>query len=485
VETSHPVEKGLSAQNLTDGRPYTLVHPRERTLGADFSYLIDLGRVWALDHISLRQRNDSWDINRFSRVHVQIYQTKPAAGAAAEWSGIDRADGTFPEVAAVDVLRAEDGRGKFQGRYVRISSDSPVPCSPQLAEVEVYARRTPVWLAVRADGKPLPRQDNLEIPARFERLTFDLNIPQPGLPPDQVLRWRLLGQRQDWQMTRDFTVDFPVPPTGSYTLEIQAAHSDGMWDATMLRVPLRRLPPFTDTAWFRAAVSVGALLVGAAAMTSYSRRRIAILEAKSALADERTRIARDMHDDVGARLAQLAVLHDIFVRQYPQVPEAQQSLEEMGQVARQVVASLDEVVWTVDPQNDTLTSTAEYLAQYALSYLSPLHIGCRLQAPIDWPKVEIHAHVRHELILAFKEALQNVVKHSGATEVILTMRHERARFVMELADNGCGLSAGASGPGHDGLINMAARLQSAGGSSGAANRSPSGTIVTLQIPLHS
>jgi signal transduction histidine kinase len=264
---------------------------------------------------------------------------------------------------------------------------------------------------------------------------------------------------------------------------VQAAHSDGAWDATLFRVQLQVLPPFTETLLFRGLLSLAALGVGAGAMRSLSRRRIQLLEAKSALADERTRISRDMHDDVGARLAQLAVMQDIFAREYPQPADARLSLEEMARVARQAVASLDEVVWTVDPQNDTLASTAEYLAQYATSYLSPLKIMCRYEAPIDWPVVEVRAQVRHELILAFKEALQNIVKHAGASEVMLTLRHDPGSFFVQVADNGGGLSTMPRGPGQDGLRNMSARLAGVGGACGAASRQPAGTTVTITIPL--
>jgi signal transduction histidine kinase len=93
----------------------------------------------------------------------------------------------------------------------------------------------------------------------------------------------------------------------------------------------------------------------------------------------------------------------------------------------------------VDPQNDTLASAAEHLAQYATDYLAPLKISCRLEAPIEWPELEIRAQVRHELILAFKEALQNVVKHAAATRVTLTLRHEAGQFLVRLADNGRGM----------------------------------------------
>ena len=483
MRTSHPVESTLSAAALTDGVPYSLVHPRDPGLGAAFYYEIDLGRAHALDHLALRQRNDTWDIDRFSRVLVQLYDREPAPGVAPLWKAIDRADGSHPDASAVDVLHAADGQGEFRGRYLRISSDSPVPKSPQLAEVEVYETRTPQLRSVRADGHEVATVPSLSIPPGTRRLLLAMQIPQAGRPPEQVLRWRLLGHHEEWQPARNLTMDTPCPPTGTYTFEAQAGHSDGVWDATTLTFPITVRMPFIHTRAFRWLVAGGALLVGVLLTRSFTRRRIAALEARSALADERTRIARDMHDEVGARLAQLAVLQDVFASEYPQPDAAQESLRQLARTARQAVASLDEVVWTVDPQNDTLASTAEHLAQHATSYLAPLKIACRIVAPIDWPPVEIRAQVRHELILAFKEALQNVLKHARATEVTLTLRHEPAQFIVRLADNGCGLTQRTQGPGHDGLRNMASRLAAVGGVCEIDSPAGGGVVVEMRVPL--
>lgn len=484
VRTSHEVEVGLDAAALTDGRPYSLVHPRDPSLGKSFYYEIDLGAVYRLDHISLRQRNDRWDINRFSMVSVELYDRAPADGVSPTWKAIDRADGSFPEASEADVLRASDGKGELVGRYLRLSSDSPVPKSPQFAEVEVYEIRTPQLVGAFADSTVLRAGLSLPIPARTRRLKLVLEIPQRGMPSETLYRWRILGHHDDWQPAPSLTLDTPCPTAGNYRFEAQAAHSDGTWDATKLTLSVHVAPPFTQTLLFRWLVGGAALLIGVQLSRTFTRRRIAVLEAQTALAEERTRIARDMHDDVGARLAQLAVLQDVFAREHSLPESARESLRQLADTARQAVASLDEVVWTVNPQNDTLASTAEYLAQYATTYLAPLKISCRLDAPIEWPTVEFRSQVRHELILAFKEALQNVVKHSAATEVSLILKHEPGQLWVQLRDNGRGLAAQeVQGLGRDGLDNMRARLQSIGGQCHIASPLNGGTTVEMTVPL--
>ena len=485
VRTSHPVDPQLNPQFLTDGAPFTLVHPAEGGLGAAFWYEIDLGKIHRLDHILLRQRNDNWDINRFSHVLVQLYERPPVESAAPEWSALVRADGSYPAPAEVESLTAMQGRGRFAGRYLRISSDSTVPHSPQLAEVEVYAVRTPRLTSITADDVALKTDGPVTVPARQKRLAFTLAIPEPGGCPDQVLRWRLMGHREDWQPLGNFSFDIPCPGPGTYTFEAHAAHSDGSWDATLLTFPITVVPPFTDTLGFRWLLSSTGLLIGLILMRSYNRRRIERLESKAAVSEERSRIARDMHDDVGARLAQLAILHDVFAREFPQSLAARESLQQLSGIARQAVASLEEVLWTVEPQNDTLAATAEHIAQYTYEYLTPLKISCRIDAPTVWPSVEVRASVRQELNFVMKEALQNVAKHSQATEVLLTLRTDPGHFSVRIEDNGCGMTEAPPGPGHDGLRHMKTRVKSLAGTCTLTPRQPRGTTVAIRIPLSS
>lgn len=213
------------------------------------------------------------------------------------------------------------------------------------------------------------------------------------------------------------------------------------------------------------------------------RRKIARLEAKSALDAERSRIARNMHDDVGARLAQLAVPQDIFAREHLMPLAAKSDLAALTTYTREAMESLDEAVWTINPRNDTLSSLAAFLIQHADHYLTPLGIACRIDEPNTWPEILLQAGARHEVALAFKEALLNIVKHAAASEVELKLRHEAARFIIRVADNGCGFPKKSGGPGGDGLLNMLQRLESLGGTCEWLPRENGGTLVEMKFPL--
>ena len=124
-----------------------------------------------------------------------------------------------------------------------------------------------------------------------------------------------------------------------------------------------------------------------------------------------------MHDDVGARIAQLAVLQDVFALQHTLPPAAKTDLATLTAGTRETMVALDEAVWTVNPRNDKLAALAAFLMQHADSYLLPLGIACRIDSANEWPDTHLPVGTRHEVALAFKEALQNIVKHADASEV--------------------------------------------------------------------
>ena len=158
VTATHPLYfeyETMTADALTDGWPSTIAHPAEDVTGKDFHFEIDLGKERVFDHLALRQRGDPYNLDRFGRMRIRLYEQDPKEGAAPIWQVFNRPDGSYPAQGEVDVLRASDGQGEFRGRYLRISTENPVPLSPMLAEVEVYETRTARLVSLKADDRPL------------------------------------------------------------------------------------------------------------------------------------------------------------------------------------------------------------------------------------------------------------------------------------------------------------------------------------------
>jgi signal transduction histidine kinase len=171
---------------------------------------------------------------------------------------------------------------------------------------------------------------------------------------------------------------------------------------------------------------------------------------------------------------------------------ATNNLDRIHGTARELTRAMDEIVWAVNPQHDTLDSLANYLSRFALDFLNASKVRCRLDVPLQLPKLPVAAEVRHNLFLAFKEVLHNVVKHSAASEVHFKLMLTSQTLELLVADNGCGFPEGvaAAGPAIPGRLargngqtNIQQRLAEIGGACEIYSEAGRGTNVKFSVPL--
>ena len=155
----------------------------------------------------------------------------------------------------------------------------------------------------------------------------------------------------------------------------------------------------------------------------------------------------------------------------------------MVECAQRMAKSLDEIVWTVNPANDSLSSTANYLCSRSQESLATAGIRCRMDVADDLPTLTVDSELRHHLLMAVNEAVNNVMKHSGADECTLTIHSERGTLLVSVADIGSGFLPPVAAGNRNGLVNLQRRMEASGGSVAIAS-SNAGTTVTLRIPLH-
>ena len=487
VKASHPLYQVMLPGALTDGLPATIVHPADEIPNPDFHYEVDLGRIAAFDHLSLRTRGDGW-LERFSRIIVRLYEADPAIGTAPLWEGMIRADGSHPPAGTADIVRAAQGKGVFRGRYLRLSSDSKVPLSPQLAEVEVYESRAPEVIEALADGRVILIHGGLDLPPGVRRLSLSLRIPQMGRPPGNAFRWRLDGDLEEWQMSRLMTLDMPCPPPGKTTVfEAQALHSDHQWDATVFSLPITSRQHFWENRWFQGVLAVVILGVSMWLARTWTRRRaarqLAAMKARAALAEERARIARDLHDDLGANLAEIAMISELAREALPAGDPTRAPLDRIFNRAEGNARRLGEIVWAVNPSNDTLEHFTKYLCKFAQDYLSLAGVRCRFQLPGIMPPGFFTATQRYNLLLAAKEAIHNAVKHGAPGTVNLQLGVDDGRFVVTIHDDGCGFDEATAAASTRGCANMRLRMETIGGSFQITASPGQGTTVTLKAPF--
>lgn len=205
-------------------------------------------------------------------------------------------------------------------------------------------------------------------------------------------------------------------------------------------------------------------------------------ERQRELEADRARIARDLHDDLGASLTGISLLADAGSGTPPTFEKASQRFRAIRAKARETVAALDVIVWLVNPRKDTLAAFATYLASYAEEYLSASDIACQLKIPMDLPQLRVRAEVRQCLFLAVKEALHNAVRHSRARQVELQLTLEEPQLAITVSDDGHGFDASAASTG-DGLANLRERLAQLGGQCDIRSHPQTGTVVSLCLPL--
>ena len=306
-------------------------------------------------------------------------------------------------------------------------------------------------------------------------------------------RYRLDGYDTDWSPETDLRQAFYTNlKPGAYKFRVLASNPHGIWNAGEAALAFEILPYIHETLWCRALTLV-AIFAGAAFFVLRRMRRIrrmASLEEAQRLAAERARIARDMHDELGASIARLALSVDPGGAPASQSDATFALRREIAQTSRQLLRSLDEIVWTVNPGKDRLESLANYLASWAQDFCRQAGLGCELDLPDELPEIQVSSHWRHQVFLTAKEALCNVVRHAAAHRVQLVLRVEENCLRLAIIDDGRGIaprpslsSTDGSHLGGNGLRNMHARAAQLQGELIVRSSSGEGTSVILRVPI--
>ncbi len=394
-----------------------------------------------------------------------------------------KADG-MPTLECSGGLQPAGGR-TADGRLWFPTSKGLVAFNPEDAKVNQLP--PPVIIEnMLADDRPVtcpPGSDaRLQIPPGPQRFEFRYTALSFVVPEKVRFKYRLEGLESEWvDAGTKRSANYSHVPTGSYKFHVIACNSDGVWNDNGAVLAFTVQPFFWQEWWFRlvASLAAAAALAGAVAgvVLWIARRRMRLklehLEHLRAVERERARIAQDIHDNLGANLTRISLLSESVNSELENPAQAAAQLERIYSTARELTRAMDEIVWAVNPQHDTLDSLASYLGNFAQEFLGSLDIRCRLDVPLQLPPWPVTAEVRHNLFLAFKEALHNVVKHAAASEAFISLTARPDSFVLVIRDNGKGFVPGALEQtgrrepdritrGH-GLANLRQRLAKIGG----------------------
>jgi signal transduction histidine kinase/ligand-binding sensor domain-containing protein len=296
-------------------------------------------------------------------------------------------------------------------------------------------------------------------------------------------QYRLLGIESEWnRLTDQRSVTYAALPPGSYRFEVMAFNGDGVASAAPAALSFVILPPLWRTWWF-ILVCLGGVSFAATMIIRARVNRLLHVERI------RSRIATDLHDDIGASLTRIALFSDA-ARAELRANHARAGsrgtrhrrllslLAEMSGTARELVDSMSDIVWAVDPKNDAFEDLLLRMKTYAGRILGAKNIDYRIDVPAGVADIALPLEYRRNLFLMFKEALNNVVRHSHASKVEMSVFRRDGHLVFTISDNGRGFGGNSGGAGN-GIRNMKQRALLLNGELTIDTSGGRGTTLTL------
>jgi len=300
-----------------------------------------------------------------------------------------------------------------------------------------------------------------------------------GFSPGEGLRYqyKLEGAGENWSpLSIQRTVNFANLTSGHYRFLVQAVNADGRMSERAAFFSFTILPPVWQRWWF---LTTAALLLGLAAYALYRYRVTRLLE----LERIRTRIATDLHDDIGANLSLIAMASEVARGRAPESDEQMaETLSLISSTSRELVDSMGDIIWAVNPDRDHMTDLVKRMRRFASDVFSACCIAFRFEVPLDDREIRLGAETRREVLLIFKEAVNNIARHSECTQVDIEFQSRGEWLMLQIKDDGKGFDITRSSDGN-GLVSMSRRAGRLGGTLEVLSRSGEGTTVTLKTPL--
>lgn len=258
----------------------------------------------------------------------------------------------------------------------------------------------------------------------------------------------------------------------------------GHWPDDYMKVPPFDpvLIPFWQTGWFHLLAAIVSGMVFLACIVLYLQLALRAKEQRL-LDSERSRIARDIHDDFGTRLTRLVLESEVAQNETAEAEKSRQRLSRIGDGLRDALEVMDEVLWAVNPRRDTVSDFVTFICEHAQNYLQPAGIECVLDVEPDMPPLDFDLPLRRSLLLAVKEAIANVAKHSGATKLLLKIHRQNSGLAVVVQDNGKGFSPAQSRGQRNGIGNMIQRMREVGGRCEVNSAPGKGCSVEFNLPL--
>lgn len=500
-------ESGL---NRFESNRFTVFTTREG-LPADLVNEIledDLGNLW-VSHDHGIYRVHKQELNEVAAGRVKLVQavsydeadglpSNETNGQKSYPAGCKTRDGRlwFPTMKGVAVINPRLGdldtvvpkaaleQVRVDGEVVFDRTAPPTPAGSETARTNAPAR--PPALPGNFSA-PRVGEGNTRLrlpPGSGSVLEFRFTTPVFTAPEKTAFRYRLRGADDRWieAGTRQEAYFTRLGP-GEYDFEVMAANHRGVWGEAVANFAFSIKPFYYQAWWFYLVcglVTVG-LLTAVVLWRLRELRKLHQLQQQSAIAEERSRIAKDLHDGLGADLMRLALLADLAEETGPATATSHR--QKLSQSSREAARTLKEMIWIANPANDTVEGLVSRICQAAEDFLGDARIRCRLDVAAQLPQRALSLEQRRNLLLVAREALNNIVKHSAATEVCIRANGRSDLFHLTIEDNGRGFDSAAARTDGLGLVSMRRRVENCGGTFELVSQPGTGTKILITLKL--
>jgi len=297
-------------------------------------------------------------------------------------------------------------------------------------------------------------KNNIELSYKQNFFSFEFAALDYSQPGKNKYAYKMEGFDENWiySGTRRYASYTNLDP-GNFTFKVKGTNSDGKWVENPKEIGIIISPPFWQTLWFRiiALVSLLAMLY-----FTYKYRIAKILEIERL----RVRIASDLHDDIGSALTRISV-HSEIIQNSPQKNIVKNSSKKIGFMSREIITTMSDIVWSIDARNDLIKNLIDRMRDFSTSLLVENDVQLKFEHKGLEINKKLPIHIRQNLFLIFKEAINNIYKHSNASVVIVNLLNDSKSFQMKIVDNGEGYNPSLIKAGN-GIKNMKMRAKRIG-----------------------
>jgi len=329
-----------------------------------------------------------------------------------------------------------------------------------------------------------------ELTLKYQQNTvgFQFTVIQYSNTLANSLSYMLKGYDKSWVNALNKTqIRYSNLPPGKYTLNVKAFNADGIEAKKTYTLPITVKAPWWRSIGFECLTVLFFLGLMHFISRSYLNRRLekqrVQLEKKQAIEKERTRISHDVHDDLGSGLTMIAILSEVVKKQLTEPEKAKELLEKIAVSARDLVDSLQDIIWLLNPKNDTIESLSAYIREYGLKYFEPLFVELEFIYPEQFSKNRLGDEQRRNIFLSVKESFNNIVKHAEPNKIIVSIQETSNEFRLIITDDGKGFDMNSVRLFANGLKNIQNRIEQSGGNYFITSQPGKGTQTEIKFQI--